>query len=261
MFRQYRIRDYNFKLMIMVILLAVVGILAIGSAEEALQSKQIGGFAFGIFLMIVISLFDYGTILKLYWPIYIGNLALLIMIIAMGLVRGGAQRWLTLFGIQFQPSELTKILLILFFAKFIMKHKEEFNTFKYIVLCILLFIVPWALVYKQPDLSTSVIIAIVFCVILFVGGISWKIIAGVFAVAIPAFIIFLMLILQPDQKILDEYQQNRILAFLNREEYSQEEGYQQENSVMAIGSGQLYGKGYKNNLITSVKNANFIAEQ
>ena len=67
--------------------------------------------------------------------------------------------------------------------------------------------------------------------------------------------------LQPEQDLINDYQQRRILAFLNPSEYANEEGYQQENSVMAIGSGQLYGKGYKNNLISSVKNANFIAEQ
>ena len=64
MLKQYRIRNYNFKLAFMVIALAVIGIIAVGSAEESLQSRQIAGFAFGVFLMIVISLFDYSVILK-----------------------------------------------------------------------------------------------------------------------------------------------------------------------------------------------------
>ncbi len=261
MFKRYRIRDYDFKLVIFVVILTIIGIMAIGSAEEALQSKQITGFLTALFLMVVISLFDYSVLLNLYWIMYIANLVLLAMVIFMGDDAGGAQRWLILFGIRFQPSETAKILLILFFAQFIMKHKEKFNTFQNILMCCALFLVPVALIYKQPDLSTSIVVILIFCVIMYIGGLSWKVIAGIFAVVIPAAIIFMVLVTQPEQKIISEYQQKRIIAFLNKEEYSMAEGYQQENAVMAIGSGQLYGKGYKNNLINSVKNANYIAEQ
>ena len=81
---------------------------------------------------------------------------------------------------------------------------------------------------------------------MFVGGISWKIIIGILAVFIPVAVIFITLVLQPDQKLINDYQRNRILAFFNKDEYANAEGYQQEYSVMAIGSGQLHGKGYKN---------------
>ena len=91
-------------------------------------------------------------------------------------------------------------------------------------------------------------------------GISWKYIITVLAVAIPTFIIALMLVLQPDQQIIETYQQTRILAWLHPEEYANAEAYQQLNSQMAIGSGQLYGKGYNTNEISSVKNGNFISE-
>ena len=103
-------------------------------------------------------------------------------------------------------------------------------------------------------------VMILFCVILFVGGISWKYIILALAVAIPAFIIVLTLILQPDQKLIDPYQQTRILAWLYPEEYAYAEAYQQNNSITAIGSGMLYGKGYRTNEISSVKNGNFISE-
>ncbi len=261
MLRQYRIRNYNFKLFIMVIALAVIGIIAVGSAEESLQSRQIAGFAIGIFLMIVLSLFDYSVILMFYWLIYILNLMLLTLVIFMGDKGGGAQRWLELGGIRFQPSEIAKIFIILFFAQFILKHQEKLNTFRYIVLCVIFFAIPAYLVYKQPDLSTTVVICLIFATIMFVGGISWKIIIGVLAVFIPTAIILITLILQPDQKIFEGYQGNRIVAFFNKEEYANTLGYQQEYSIMAIGSGQLTGKGYKNNQISSVKNADFIAEQ
>jgi len=262
MLRQYKIRHYNFKLAIMVIILAIIGIVAVGSAEPDLQNRQFFGFIFGMFLMVVISLFDYSVLLKLYWLMYIFNLVLLVLVIVMGEEGKGAQRWLKLPGIpQFQPSEIAKVLLILFFAQFIYLHKEKINTFKYLVLCVALFAVPAYLVYKQPDLSTTIMICLIFCVVMFMGGLSWKVIGGLLAIAIPAAVILFILIMQPDQKIITEYQKGRIVAFLNKEEYANAEGYQQEYSVMAIGSGQLTGKGYKNNQISSVKNADFIAEQ
>ena len=261
MLRQYKIRHYDFKLVFLVIMLALIGIIAVGSAEPSLQNRQIAGFAFGVFLMVVLSLFDYSILLKLYWLMYVFNIVLLILVIVMGEDAGGAQRWVKIAGIQFQPSELAKILIILFFAQFIFKHQEQFNTFKYIILCCGLFAVPALLVFKQPDLSTTIIICLIFSTIMFTGGLSWKIIAGFFAIMIPAAMILFYLIMQPDQKLIDPYQQGRIIAFLNKEEYANAQGYQQEYSVMAIGSGQLTGKGYKNNQISSVKNADFIAEQ
>ncbi|MGN0376639.1 MAG: FtsW/RodA/SpoVE family cell cycle protein [Suilimivivens sp.] len=245
----------------MVIALAVIGIIAVGSAEESLQSRQIAGFAVGVFLMIVLSLFDYSVILNFYWVIYAVNLLLLALVIFMGDEGGGAQRWLEIGGLRFQPSEIAKIFIMLFFAQFILKHKDKLNTFKYISLCVILFAIPAGLVVAQPDLSTTIVICLVFAIMMFVGGLSWKVIAGVLAVAIPSAIIVITLILQPDQKILTGYQGNRIVAFFNKEEYANTLGYQQEYSIMAIGSGQLMGKGYKTNQISSVKNANFISEQ
>ena len=261
MLKHYKIRNYNFKLLIMVIALAVIGIIAVGSAEEALQTRQIAGFAVGVCLMIFLSLFDYSVILNFYWAIYILNLILLALVIFMGKEGGGAQRWLELGGLRFQPSEIAKIFIMLFLAKFILNHKEKLNTFKYISLCVLLFAIPAILVAAQPDLSTTIVICLIFATIMFVGGLSYKVIAGVLAVAIPSAIILITLILQPDQQIIKDYQGNRIVAFFNKEEYANTLGYQQEYSIMAIGSGQLTGKGYKTNQISSVKNANFISEQ
>ena len=260
MLRQYHIRDYDFKLIILAVALTVIGILAIGSAKESLQSRQIAGFVLGFFLMIVISLFDYSVLLRLYWVMYAVNIGLLILVKEMGKEVGGAQRWLNIFGIQFQPSEKAKILLLLFFAQFIMKHKDEMDSLKVIGMCVLLFLPPIALIYKQPDMSTSIMIVMLFCIILFVGGISWKYIIMAVAVAVPAFVIVLTLVLQPDQQLIDSYQQRRILAWLYPDEYANAEAYQQNNSVIAIGSGMLYGKGYNTNEISSVKNGNFISE-
>lgn len=260
MLKHYHIRDYDFKLIVLVVAITAIGILAIGSARESLQSRQLAGAVFGFFLMVVISLFDYSVILKFYWIMYAVNLALLWLVRAVGVSAGGAQRWLNLFGIQFQPSETAKILLILFFAQFIMKHKDEMGTIKIVGSCVLLFIPSLYLILKQPDLSTSIMVVILFCVVMFVGGVSWKYVILAISVAVPAFVIALTLILQPDQEIINEFQQRRILAWLYPDEYADTEAYQQTNSVTAIGSGMLYGKGYDTNEISSVKNGNFIAE-
>lgn len=260
MIKHYRIRDYDFKLILLVISLTVIGIFAIGSAKESVQSRQIAGFVFGLFLMVVISLFDYSVILRFYWVLYFINIVLLILVNEMGENINNAQRWVNIFGIQFQPSETAKIMLILFFAQLIMRHQDEMGAFHFIVPCVVFVSLPLYLIYKQPDMSTSIMVVIVFCVIMFVGGLSWKYIITLLAVAVPAFIIVLSIILQPEQDLIKDYQQNRILAWLYPEEYANAEAYQQLNSEMAIGSGQLYGKGYKTNEISSVKNGNFISE-
>lgn len=260
MFKHYRLRNYDIKLVIMILALSIIGVFAIGSAKESLQNKQLFGVIAGIILMIIISFFDYNWVLKFYWVMYIFNIGLLLVVKIAGADGGGAERWLEIGSFRFQPSELSKILLILFFAQFIMKYKEKLNTFKIILSCLVLVGIPWVLIYDQPDLSTSLVVLVIFCIILFVGGLNYKIIFGVMAVAIPVAVIFLNLIMQPDQEILENYQRNRILAFIDPQEYAMEEAYQQNNSVIAIGSGQLVGKGYKNNEISSVKNGNYILE-
>ncbi len=260
MLKHYHIRDYNFKLIILVVAITAIGVLTIGSAKESLQSRQLAGAVFGFFLMLVISLFDYTIILRFYWIMYVVNLILLWLVQAIGVNVNGSQRWVNLFGIQFQPSETAKIMLILFYAQFIMKHKEEMGTFRIVGSCVVLFLPSIYLILKQPDLSTSIMVTILFCVIMFVGGVSWKYVILAVSVAVPAFIIALTLILQPEQHIINEFQQRRILAWLYPDEYSDTEAYQQTNSMTAIGSGMLYGKGYNTNEISSVKNGNFIAE-
>lgn len=262
MFRNYRIRDYDFKLVAMILALSIIGIMAIGSAEESLQKRQLAGVVAGAIAMIIISFFNYSMILKLYWLMYIANIGLLalVMFSSAGDDAKGAQRWLEIGSLRFQPSETAKILLILFFAQFIMKYRKKINTIGFIGCSVILAAIPWVMIYKQPDLSTSIVIIVVFCFVMFAGGISWKLVVSAFAVAIPAVAIVISLALQPDNGILTDYQRGRILSFVDPQEYATTLAYQQLNSVTAIASGQLEGKGYKNNEITSVKNGNFISE-
>ena len=116
------------------------------------------------------------------------------------------------------------------------------------------------LIIVEPNLSTTICTALVLCLLIFVGGLSYRFIVTVLVILIPTALIFLSIVVQPDQKLLRDYQQQRILAFIEPEKYANDTAYQQRNAVMAIGSGQLTGKGLNNNTTTSVKNGNFIAE-
>lgn len=261
MLRQYRLRDYRFRLVCYVFAITIIGILVIGSAEKSVQDQQILGMVLGTAAMIAVSLIDYNWILKFHWLIYAFNLLLLLLVVLtpLGYENNGATRWLRLGGFRFQPSELCKLCLILFFAKFLEKYKEILNTWKILGLSALLFGIPAVLVEQQPDLSTTISLCVIFLILLFIGGLSWKLIGGALAVGIPASVIFISLIMQPDQTLIDGYQRTRILAWLNPAAYAND-AYQQQNSIMAIGSGQLVGKGLNNNLVSSVKNGSFIAE-
>lgn len=260
LFHTFRLRKFDFLLLILVLALNGIGILAIGSAREDLQLRQLQGSVLGIALMIVCCLFDYNWILKFNWVFYALNLGLLSLVLLMGSTGGGAQRWINIGGLTFQPSEAAKILLILFYAQFIMKYKERMNTFPCLAACVLLILPPLALIYEQPDLSTTIMVFTIFCTMMLVGGINWKVVLGVIVIAVPSFVIFMNLVLQEGQTILDDYQQGRILAWLHPEDYADTIAYQTMNSLMAIGSGRLLGKGYNTNEISSLLNSGYISE-
>lgn len=257
MFKNLHIRDYDFKLIIAIIAINVIGLLAISSANPSNLSKQLLGSILGLFLMIVVSFFDYSVFMKFYWLWYIIDLGLLLAVRFLGSNAGGAQRWFMIAGIRFQPSETAKILLIIFFAQFIMKFKDKINSLRFIVSFLILAGAPVFLIYEQPDLSTTIVITIMLCVMLLIAGLSYKIIIGALVVSIPSAIIFLSIILKEGQTLLNDYQRRRILSFIYPEKFV-DDAYQQTNSVIAIGSGQLWGKGLYNNDISSLKNGNFI---
>lgn len=259
MFKMYSLKDYRFRLCLYVMALTVIGILVIGSARESVQNKQIFGMLLGIFMMVFFSLFDYSLLLRLAWPIYFGNIALLAVVALKGHSSNGAARWLKIGSFQFQPSELAKLAIILFFAAFFMKYQEKISTFRILAVTAVLVMFPLGLILAQPDLSTTIVTTLIFLTLLFVAGISYKIIGGAFAVAAPVVVVLLYLIMQPDQKIINPYQLKRILAWRYPQKYPNE-AYQQLNSITAVGTGQLWGKGLNNDSIDSVKNGNFIPE-
>lgn len=258
--KRYTIKNYKFGLVVLVLAISAVGILMVNSADDSYTGRQIIGVLLGVIAMAVVSLIDYGWIMKLYWLLYAVNLVLLVAVRLWGTEVNGATRWLNLGFVQLQPSDLTKILMILFFAKFFMKHEQNVSNWRIIVEAIALLIPSLLLILKQPNLSNTICLALLFCVLIYTAGLSHKIVGTILAVIVPVAVIVFVLVIQPDQKLIDEYQQIRILAWLQPEEYESEEAYQQLNSVMAIGSGQLTGKGYNSDATTSVKNGNFILE-
>ena len=257
---KYSIKNFDFRLVIMLLMLSIFGVIIIGSAKESVQGKQIIGLIIGFVLMLILSFVDYHIILKIHWPIYFVNIALLLLVMFIGDSSNNAQRWVEIAGIRFQPSETSKILLILFYAKFIMKMKDKMKSPLVLLMAVLLFLPSWFLVYKQPDLSTSIILIILFAVMMYVGELGYKIVLAIIGLLIPAVLILVFLIMQPDQQIIDKYQKNRILAWIEPEKYELDLAYQTRNSIMAIGSGQLNGKGLDNNEVGSVKNGNYISE-
>ena len=258
--KPYHLKDYKFSLIILVVAISILGVLAVGSAKPAYQSKQILGLGIGLVVMVIISLIDYVWILNFYWLIYLFSIVILAVVLVFGTEVNGATRWIDLGFTTFQPSELAKILLILFFAKFIMEHEEDISDKFTIIKYAILAGIPLVLIVSEPNLSTTICTAAVICILIYIGGLSYKFIGTVLVVLVPVAIIFLSIVVQPNQPLLKDYQQKRILAFLEPEKYASDEAYQQKNSVMAIGSGQLTGKGLNNNTTTSVKNGNFISE-
>lgn len=261
MLKLYRLRDYNFRLVLWLLMISAVGVLLVGSARESLQSRQLMGVILGVVLMVIVSLMDYSWLLNFYWIIYFFNIVMLLAVRVAGDNSGGATRWIDLGFIRFQPTELSKILLIMFFARYLTAHEEDLNTLKTILTSVGLVAVPLALIAIQPDLKNTITVAVVFCALMYIAGLSYKIIGGIVGVAVPLFIVAMLLITQTDLPIIDDYQKGRIMSWLYPEDEEYEDlAIQQNNSITAIGSGQLTGKGYNNNSVSSANKGNFVSQ-
>ena len=262
-FKKYHLKDYNFTLIITVVLLSIIGILAVGSALPSAESKQIIGVVLGLIAMVVISLIDFNWMLGFHWVIYALNLFLLLWVEFFGAEYNNAKRWIDLKVITLQPSDFTKIFMVLFFAKFLMDHEQQIKEPKTILKALLLIAPSLYLILTQPNLSNTICLAGIFFILMYLGGLHYKIVGTVLAVGVSGIIIFLMFLSYAESAnlpFLKGYQLERIMAWRYPEEYATTTGLQQQNSIMAIGSGQLNGKGLNNNSFTSVKNGNFLIE-
>ena len=262
MIKQYKLRFYNFRLVLLLIAISSIGVVLVTSARADLRNKQLVGLILGLIVMVVLSLMDYSWILNFQWIMYGVNIVMLLGVRLFGSNAGGATRWLQIGGFRFQPTELSKIIIILFFAKFFMDHEEDLNTLKVLAEAAVLLAIPLVLIYAQPDMKNTIMVTLVFCILLYMAGLRYRIIGGAILIAIPLIIIFLSIVVQPDQKLIQDYQRKRIMSFLypENEEYS-ENIEQQNNSKTAIASGELVGKKLTDDDSTSsVNEGNFVAE-
>ena len=260
MLKQYKLRNYHFELIVSIIILNVIGILLIGSAKHSVQKTQIMGMAMGLVAMLVISLMDYSFLLRFTWIYYVGIIGLLIAVKIFGDDVKGATLWIEIAGIRFQPSELAKIVIILFFAYFFMKYQEKINTVPVLLSSFMLLGIPFLLILKQPDMSTSIAVALIFVSLLFIAGLSYKIILTVLGISVPIGIVGFTYVIRIAETATD-FHFGRIMAWLYPTDPKwAQTAAQQQNSIMAIGSGQLWGKGLNNSVATSMKNSNYIIE-
>ena len=269
MLRRYKLKNYNFRLVILLIAISIIGVLLIGSADSADQKKQAIGVVLGVVIMIIVSLLDYSWLLNFYWVLYIGNLMMLGVLYLGGSTAKntfGATRWIQIGSFQFQPTELSKIFLIMFFAMFLMKHEEDLNTAKTIFTAIGLLIPPLVMIYRQPDLKNTITVMVLFCFMMYVAGLSYKVIAVVLVSGSALVLALLLVITQVNFQLpaaLDKtigYQLGRIQDWLSDDADNADGRLQQQNSITAIGSGKLTGKGLNNNKVSSANKGNFVSQ-
>lgn len=240
-FKSYDFKRYSISLLIVVTMLISIGLFLLLKVEPERFKKQLIGLVGGLIIVGIVSLVDYHFICRFYIILYLINLVLLVLVKLIGVEHLNAQRWLDLKFFELQPSELTKIIIILFYAKLFTVFEHRINNILFLLIAMILMAVPTYLILTQTDLSTSIVLLLIFAMLVFAAGLSWKIILPILVVGIPLFIGLFWYVQQDYQKLLTPNQQQRILSILNPEAYPATM-YQQENSIQAIGSGQLVGK-------------------
>lgn len=266
MFKKYNLKNLNVRIIIIVLLLCTIGVLLIRSATmdnidyEGMPKRQIFGIAVGVAVMVVMMLIDYNLLFKA-WPIvFLTSFVLLLFVRVFGNTTLGAKRWvdLPLIG-RLQPSEFSKIAIVLNLAAILQYRKKHVNSPLTWGMIVALIAPQLILIVTQPDLSTTILCTLVILTMIYVAKLSYKIIAIALAVVVPAGIWFIYSLLNGDRLFLKPYQVNRILSFVDPQKY-QDKIYQQENAVMAIGSGGFWGKGLNTTSFESVKNGNYLSE-
>jgi rod shape determining protein RodA len=236
-------------------MLASVGYVALysaaGGSPEPFASKHILRFGFGLVLMLSIALVDIRVIARFSWLGYLAGVVLLVLVLKMGHTGKGAERWLNLGGMQWQPSELMKIMLILALAHWFHKASwERVGNPLFLIPPALAVLVPVGLILKEPNLGTAVITAVVGGAIFFAAGLRWWMLAlliGLVVLALPI-----------GYEHLHDYQRARITTFLHPESDPLGAGYNIIQSKIALGSGGVWGKGF---LQGTQSHLNFLPEK
>ena len=245
----------NWGLVLIVCALAGIGCAMLYSAANASMqpwaAQQGLRFLAALPMMLVVALFDVRFLFKWTWIIYLGGLGALVAVEVMGTVGMGAQRWIDLYIIQLQPSELMKVVLVMTLARYFHGLSEEDTTRPgRLIPPLILLAIPVALVLKQPDLGTAGILIMIGGAMFFAAGVRlWKFAAvgGVTAAAIPVI-----------WQFLHDYQKQRILTFLNPSSDPLGAGYHITQSKIALGAGGVFGKGF---LQGTQSHLNFLPEK
>lgn len=259
MYSRNKFISFDILMLLMVCALVIFGIIVIGSATRVNINgfhgeavNQIIWFISGIVLLFLAAFIDYHIICKFWIPIYIFNIILLVLVLIMG-SGDGVSRWL--FGIQ--PSEFSKIFIIISLAKFIDKWKEKIDNISILMFIVIMAFAPFILIFLQPSLSASMVILAITLILVFCGGISYKYIGVCLGIIIPI-IVILFLDIKSDEhiivgRLLNDYQIGRFESFLSADSITSDPSlYQTKNSIWAIGSGGLDGKGLYNGTINQL---------
>lgn len=244
--RKIDIKDFSFSLLIAVLILCSISIYCLFKSEGfGMARRQIIGVILGVVVVFVVALIDYHFICKFVILYYIIGVIMLVMVkfTHYGFDhKTGAFRWLSIGSTEIQPSELVKIILILVLAVLFTKVQNKLNKWSIFFLSGIIMMLPTSLILIQTDLSSSMVCMFIFAIMIFMAGLSLKIIGITVAVSIPAGAVLLWYVIQPGQILLTKKQQGRILGFLHPEEYALTERYQQIHSVNAIAAGKVLGK-------------------
>ena len=236
-----KILALDFFLIFLVLVLGIISLFAMYSSEQGKFGyyTQSHLYRFSIFFLVflILSFFNIQLWFKLAYLFYFIVLALLFYVYFFGITASGSKRWINLFFINLQPSELMKVALIIFLAKYYNKIPTEYiSNLKHIFVPFFALTIPVFLVAAQPDLGTAVLIM--------VGGLSVIWLAG-FRIKYFLYSFFVLMCLTPvGISLLKPYQKSRILTFFNPERDPLGAGYQIIQSKIAVGSGGIFGKGF-----------------
>ena len=239
-----KMKKFDYVLLLSAFLLLAIGITAVYSATytrtTSFYQKQILWAIIGTGMFFTFSNIDYRIYSRYSKLIYIFNVVFLISVFIFGSKVLGAQRWIKLGPISIQPSELAKLFVVLTFSDLLIRnYKDTFRGFKDLILSGIHIVPIFLLVAAQPDLGTGVVILFVYMVLIFLNGIDYKTyftLCGVGAALMPVAYFF----------ALKPYQRQRVFTFLHPEDDLLGSGWNIIQSKIAVGSGQLFGKGFLN---------------
>jgi rod shape determining protein RodA len=230
----------DLPLLVGVLILAGYGLLVLFSATDQDQGKvqqQLLRLAMAFAVMLVMAQVPPATLRRWAAALYLAGVLMLVAVLLVGDVGKGAQRWLDLGLLRFQPSEILKVAVPMILAWFLSGRALPPNTWRILVGAIYV-VVPTLLIFKQPDLGTAILVATSGALVLFLAGMSWRLIlaVGVLAAAMAPALWYLM----------RDYQRQRVLTFIDPSTDPLGTGYHIIQSQIAIGSGGVHGKGWLN---------------